>query len=104
MKKINLPNQILVSKSKIRRVDWDIRHFPEFLPSGKLSLLMPQSLRIEPLFNSILMSPSESREYEFTSVGVSRVHRHLVAFGNDVDDVFKIAEIEMRGDTVGVHV
>jgi hypothetical protein len=65
---------------------------------------MPQLLFFESLLDGILVGARERGEYEFAGVWVASVDGEVVAFSNDVDYAFEVAEVQVGVYALGVKI
>ena len=65
---------------------------------------MPCTLSFEALFDGVLVRARESREDEFTSVGVPWMDRKIVALSDDIYGALDVAEVEIWWNALAVKI
>jgi len=97
-------NQVLVSETQVGGVDGNVRHLPCLPASGLVRLPMFDSLLVEALLDSVLVSAGEGGEDQITRVGIAGRDDRLVAFADEVGDFAEVTEVEFRRDSESVEV
>ena len=86
-------HDILVAAADVEWIDGQVSDVPDTV------------LRFfQRFFDGVLMRAGEGGEDEFANVGVTRMHRQVVAFADDVDDVVHAREVEAGVDALAVEV
>jgi hypothetical protein len=98
-------DEVVVAVPKVLGVDGNVRHSPRFDTfTSALDFLPSFLLGVQTLFDSILVSTSESREDQSTGVWVTDGDRGLVAAADNRDGLREVGKVELGRDTLGVEV